>query len=89
MLQKSYWSSFFNKVGNKGIQLLGKQYTLAMYCYSTLISMLISMVIAFDHISVLLGTAIYVVIWLVSSYVVVWLNDMIHKHIANKYDNKI
>lgn len=88
----SYWSKIWDRVGNGLIHCFGKEYTLALYCHSIVVSEVLKIVF---HISPESPFAVYLylLVWFIWSFVIIRLSRGLTNYIGlNKVvnnDNKI
>lgn len=88
----SYWSKIWDRIGNWLIHSFGKEYTLALYCHSIVVSEVLRIVF---HISPESPFAVYLylLVWFIWSFVIIRFSRFITNNIRFKKvvnnDNKI
>lgn len=87
-LKKTYWSGFIDRMGLILIKCIGKEYTLALYCNSIVVSSIMNSVFHLSK-TAWYSSVVYLISWLVFSYIMMvicrWLNKVTITQTAQRY----
>ena len=89
----SYWSKILDRIGNWLIHCFGKEYTLALYCHSIIVSEVLRIIFHLSPESPF-AVYLYLLVWGIWSFVIIRLSRFLKNNIrfdikVEKNDNKI
>ncbi len=90
-IQCFFGSSIFNRLGNNLVKFFGKQFSLAMYAYSTIVYTVLGYFIDFNSLGKIKAVLVYLPVLFVTGLIVSKITDFISKiqKRENKHDTKI